>query len=188
MDFSDEHIFIVSKDLRVFGFNDKAQSLVKSVFGKTLKKGDKFLGYLMGDMDEFFLKHVEELLQGKNFSIDKEILLNKSGQKIWYNHKFFALKDLEGQVRGFLYSCEDIHEEKMSQEKLIKQNKLMREVLYNQSSTLRSPLSSILGLLELIEKDQLDKENRKYFSYLKPLAQELDQLIRNYSKQISDLD
>jgi len=188
LDFSDEHIFIVSKDLRVFGFNEKAKDLIKSVFGKTLKKGDKFSGYLMGEIDEFFLKYVEEILQGKSFSIDKEVHLNKVSQKIWYNHKFFPLKDLEGQVRGFLYSFEDIHEDKMSQEKLVKQNKLMREVLYEQSSKLRSPLSSILGLLELIDKDQLDKENRKYFSYLKPLAQELDQLIRYNSKQISDLD
>ncbi|RZS97211.1 PAS domain-containing protein [Cecembia calidifontis] len=188
LDFSDENIFIISKDLRIFGFNNKAQSLTKFVFGKSLKKGDKFLGFLMSDMDEFFLKHVEDIFKGISFSFDQEILLDKGGQKIWYNHKFFPLKDLEGQVRGFLYSCKDIHEEKIGQEKLIKQNKLMREVLYNQSSTLRSPLSSILGLLELIDKDQLDKENRKYFSYLKPLAQELDQVIRNNSKQISDLD
>ncbi|PSL07191.1 PAS domain-containing protein [Cecembia rubra] len=188
LDFSDEHIFIVSKDLRIFGFNNKAEQLIKSIFGKTLKKGDKFLAYLMDDMDEFFLKHVEDILQGKKFYLEREIHLNKLGQKIWYSHKFHPLKDLDGQVKGFLYSCKDIHQERIGFEKLAKQNKVMREVLYQQSSTLRSPLSSILGLLELIDKEKLDKENRKYFSYLKPLAQELDQLIRNNSKQISDLD
>ncbi|MFT6895293.1 MAG: hypothetical protein ACJAWX_002911, partial [Algoriphagus sp.] len=51
-----------------------------------------------------------------------------------------------------------------------------------------SPLSSMLGLLDLIDPNQLDFENQKYFSYLKPLAKKLDEVIRTNAKQISSFD
>jgi hypothetical protein len=96
--------------------------------------------------------------------------------------------DTDDRINGFVYACKDINEEKTALDRLKLQNRLMRDVFHQQSTTLRAPLSSILGLLELIDNTQLDKENKKYFSYLKPLAQELDNTIRKNSKQVSDLD
>ncbi|EKB48996.1 PAS domain S-box protein [Cecembia lonarensis] len=188
MEHSPEEIFFVGKDLRIFGFNNRAKLWVKEQFGKTLKNGDKFLNFLPGDMDEVFLKYMEEILAGQSLQIHKEVLQQPYGNAIWFAHNFYPLKEKDASVRGFVYAMKDIHEDKMSNDKLKKQNKIMREVIHTQSSTLRSPLSSILGLLELIDKNQLDKENKKYFSLLKPLAQELDKVIRNNSKQVSDLD
>lgn len=185
---ANEQILFVGKDLRISGFNSKAENFVKKQFGRTPRHGDKFLNYLPDNMDEFFLKHLEEILGGKTFHVEKEIFQPVYKKQIWFSHKFYPLKDLNGGVSGFVYAFIDIHEDKMGLAKLQKQNKLMREVLYTQSSTLRSPLSSILGLLELIDKDQMDKENKKYLAYLKTLAQELDKVIRNNSKQVSDLD
>lgn len=185
---SEENIFFVGKDLRILGFNSKAEKLVKCHFSKNMKIGDKFLAYLMEGMDEEFLKHVERIFEGNRIEFEKEVLHQKYGEKIWFTHKFFPLVSADQKIIGFVYSCKDIHEEKIQTNKLNNQNRLMREILHTQSTTLRSPLSSILGLLELIDKNQLDKENKKYFSYLKPLAQELDQTIRNNSKQVSDLD
>jgi hypothetical protein len=40
----------------------------------------------------------------------------------------------------------------------------------------------------LIDPNQLDSENQKYFSYLKPLAKKLDEVIRTNAKQISRFD
>lgn len=185
---ANEQIFFIGKDLRIAGFNTKAEKFVKIQFGRTLRHGDKFLNYLPDNMDEFFLKHLEEILSGKTFQLEKEIFQSAYKKPIWYFHKFYPLKDLNGVVSGFVYAFLDIHEDKMSTAKLKKQNKIMREVLYTQASILRSPLSSILGLLELIDKEQMDKENKKYLAYLKTLAQELDKVIRNNSKQVSDLD
>jgi PAS domain S-box-containing protein len=188
MEHTDEQIFFIDKDLRIWDFNTRAEQWVKLQFGRTLKHGDKFLPYMPENMDEIFLKHLEEILAGKPYQIEKEIHHNPFHKPIWFSHKFYPLKDLDGTVSGFVYAFFDIHENKIGTDKLKKQNKIMREVLYSQSSTLRSPLSSILGLLELIDKEQLDKENRKYFAYLKTLATELDKVIRNNSKQVSDLD
>jgi signal transduction histidine kinase len=72
--------------------------------------------------------------------------------------------------------------------KLESENSLLRELFMKLSHILRSPLSSMLGLLDLIDPNQLDFENQKYFSYLKPLAKKLDEVIRTNAKQISSSD
>ena len=69
-----------------------------------------------------------------------------------------------------------------------KEIQTLRELAIRPSHILRSPLSSMLGLLDLIDYRKLDEENQKYISYLKPLAQELDEVIRNNAKKMSQLD
>ena len=189
LEHTEEYVFFVGKDLRIIGFNAKAGHWCNLNLGKNLKEGEKFLGFLSDDLDEIFLKNWENILAGHVVTFEKEITATQmTAGPIWFLHKFFPLRDQLGTVTGFVYSMKDIHSEKLEKDKLKKQNKVMREVLYNQSATLRSPLSSILGLLELIDKNQLDKENKKYLSYLRTLSQDLDKVIRNNSKQISDLD
>jgi PAS domain S-box-containing protein len=184
----EDSLFIVGKDLRILGFNSKASKLIHSFFGEKIKVGDKFLPYLIEGMDEFFLKHNEKIFKGETIVLENEIPLTRLGDPIWFSHKFYPLIDTDKRINGFVYSCRDIHKDKTEIDRVYRQNCLMRDIFHHQSSTLRSPLSSILGLLELIDKAQLDKENKKFFSYLKPLAQELDKVIRDNSKQVSDLD
>jgi PAS domain S-box-containing protein len=185
---TEESMFFVGKDLKILGFNRKAEKLVSSFFGKSIKIGDKFLSYMFDGMDEIFLKNNERIFKGESIVIENEIIQARFGDKIWFSHKFYPLVDTDQRINGFVYACKDIHEDKIEFDRIKTQNGLMRDILHHQSTTLRSPLSSILGLLELIDKTQLDKENKKYFSYLKPLAQELDKMIRENSKQVSDLD
>ncbi|MFD2200706.1 PAS domain S-box protein [Shivajiella indica] len=185
---AEECIFFVGKDLKIFGFNGKAEKLISSFFCRSLKIGDKFLSCLFEGLDEFFLKHNERIFKGESVVLENEVIHPRLGDKIWFNHKFYPLQESDKRINGFIYICKDIHEEKVRIDKIKNQNRLMRDILHRQSTTLRSPLSSILGLLELIDKSQMDKENKKYFSYLKPLAQELDKVIRENSKQVSDLD
>ncbi len=71
---------------------------------------------------------------------------------------------------------------------LQKENERLKEIALKPSYILRSPLSSMLGLLDLIDEDQLDVENKMYFSHLKPLATELDSVIRKNAKKASAFD
>jgi hypothetical protein len=68
------------------------------------------------------------------------------------------------------------------------ENDRLRDMALQPSHILRGPLSTIMGILELIDKKQLDNENQKLFDYLKPLASEMDQTIRQHSKKMSAFD
>ncbi|PRY90679.1 PAS domain-containing protein [Mongoliibacter ruber] len=185
---AEENIFLVGKDLRLVGYNSAAEKLVKQYFNKNLQDGDKFINYLFEGLDDVFLKEVESILSGKFKSF--ELAISKKGKKdkVLFSHKFFPLIDNHDNIVGFGYASKDINDETAFLNKIKGQNKVMRDILHNQNTVLRSPLSSILGLLELVDDTQLDKENKKYISYLKPLAQDLDKIIRQNSKKVSDLD
>jgi PAS domain-containing protein len=185
---TDENVFLVGKDLKIIGYNSAAEKLVKTNFKRDLKDGDKFTNFLFDGVDEVFLKDVESIMSGNFKSFEMPIILKRLNESRIYAHKFFPLIDTYENVVGFGYACQDINDDTLNRKKLKEQNKVMRDILHNQNTLMRSPLSSILGLLELIDPSKLDDENKKYLSYLRPLAMELDKLIRNNSKKVSSLD
>lgn len=188
LDQAEESHFLIDLELNVLGFNQNAKKMVKCHFKKELKQGDDFLPYLMTGMEEQFLKDLENVFAGKSIAYEKEIIHTRTGEELWFEHKFSPLFNADRKVIGFVYSNKNIAEKKQEYKRVEEKNKALREVAYIQSHMLRSPLSSMLGLLDLIDKKQLDAENTKYFSYLKPLAQELDMVIRENARKVNEFD
>jgi light-regulated signal transduction histidine kinase (bacteriophytochrome) len=96
--------------------------------------------------------------------------------------------DTKGLVQTILIQAFDLFVLNQRLLNLQKENQNLKELAMRPSHILRSPLSSMLGLLDLIDQKQLDSENQKYFSYLKLLAKELDDGIRSNAKKMSALN
>ncbi|AFL85626.1 PAS domain S-box [Belliella baltica DSM 15883] len=188
LEHADESYFLVDLELNILSFNENAKKLVKSHFKKELKEKDDFLPYLLSGLEEQFLKDLETVFSGKSITYEKEVINSRTGKELWFEHKFFPLFNSDKKVIGFVYANKNIEEKKLEFKRVEEKNKVLREVAYIQSHLLRSPLSSMLGLLDLIDKKQLDAENTKYFSYLKPLAQELDMVIRENARKVNEFD
>jgi PAS domain-containing protein len=185
---AEQSYFLMSQDLRIMRFNDLASEQIKKYTGKDLKEGQKFLHFLLPGMEEKVLTHLEDIIAGRHLTFEESIFLSESSEVRLFKHDFYPVTNLNKKVIGFIYTNKDIHERKTIIGSLTEQNNMLKEILYSQSIVLRSPLSSILGLLELIDKKQLDKENQKYLSYLKVLAEDLDQIIRKNTKTINETD
>ncbi|UJP64058.1 PAS domain-containing protein [Mongoliitalea daihaiensis] len=184
----EEAVFFVGRDLRILQFNEKALQHARSDFNKSLKVGDKFLNFLMDGVDDRLLGEIENIFEGKEVTFELEVPNHRTSNLNWFDFKFIPFKDFHGNVIGFIYLNKNINFEKKSIQKITQRNTVLREVVYDQTFQMRTPLSSILGLLELMDKSLLDKENLKYLSYLKTLAANLDEIIRTNSKRASDLD
>ncbi|MCL6261097.1 PAS domain-containing protein [Aquiflexum sp. TKW24L] len=185
---SEQSYYLMSQDLRIMRFNDLASGQVRQYLGKVLKEGQKFLHFLLPGLEEKVLTHLEDIIAGRNLSFEETIFLNETLEARLFKHEFYPVTNQNKKVIGFIYTNKDIHDSKAMLGNLAEQNNILKEILYSQSIVLRSPLSSILGLLELIDKKQLDKENQKYLSYLKVLAEDLDQIIRKNTKTINETD
>lgn len=188
LEHADENYFLVDLELNIVAFNENAKKLVKTQFRKELKEKDDFLPYLLSGLEEQFLKDLETVFAGNSITYEKVVNHNRTGEELWFEHKFFPLFNIDKKVIGFVYANKDIEKKKLEFKRVEEKNKVLREVAYIQSHLLRSPLSSMLGLLDLIDKKQLDAENTKYFSYLKPLAQELDMVIRENARKVNEFD
>lgn len=183
---SEEALLVLSHDLRILRYNRKAFEQAALYLDKDIQVGDKFLHSLLPGLEQKILGQLESVIAGQEISFEKEIGAIGNPDIRVFHHRIFPVRDNLGKVIGFVYSNRDIHKDRDSVIKLSKEYQALREVAYQQFLELRSPLSSILGLLELLDKDQLDKENQKYLSYIKILSDELDQIIRKNSKKVND--
>lgn len=183
---SEEAMVLLSHDLRILKFNSKASDQHAIFLDREIQIGEKFLQNLLPGIEQKILGQLEPLIGGHEISFEKEIgPLGNSENKL-YQHRIFPVRDEIGKVTGFVYANKDVHQDREIVAKLAKDLHMVREVAYNQFLELRSPLSSILGLLELLDKNQLDPENQKYLAYVRILADELDQIIRKNSQKINE--
>ncbi len=185
---ADESFFMMNKELKIKGFNAQASELVMTVFNKVLKENDKFINFLLPGTEEIFLMKIEEIFSGSIVSFEEKVEFQSVEKSRLFRHTFIPVSDENKKVVCIIYRVKDIQVEKDNLSKSIQNNELLRNIIYNQNNVLRSPLSSILGLLDLIDDKQLDEDNQKYFSYLKPLAEELDKVIRDNTKKMNQSD
>lgn len=183
-----ENFFLMTNEMRIIKFNSLAKDLVFQVFNKELKENERFVHYLLPGTEEIFLKNIDAIFGGKIVEFDSTVLFHESSEGRLYHHQFIPICDANHKVVCIVYRAKDLQHELDQVKKVLKNNNLLRDIIYTQSNVLRSPLSSILGLLDLIDKKQLNKENQQYFSYLKPLAEELDQIIRNNTRKMNQSD
>lgn len=183
-----ENFFLMTNEMRIIKFNALAKDLVSSVFNKELKENERFVHYLLPGIEEIFLKNIDEIFGGKTVEFDQIVQFPDPSESRMFHHQFFPICDVNHKVICIVYRAKDLQQELEHVQKVLKNNNLLRDIIHTQSNVLRSPLSSILGLLDLIDNKQLSKENQQYFSYLKPLAEQLDQIIRSNTKKMNQSD
>lgn len=126
-------------------------------------------------------KHYRKALKGKSFKI---IWTDQyDGETIYEEISFNPIYDKVNKVSGISCFSRDITEHKNYQSKIEKQNKQLREISWIQSHKFRSPLSCILGLVQLfnIENPQ-DPSNAEIIKLLIQSADTLDKVTREISE------
>lgn len=181
-------VWLVKKDLTLVQLNEDGQLLGQEWFGKSLEEGAKLcfenesmaVGKLLEKVAEVFCEQ-----QPSEF--DLRLKNNSSDFGFWKVNISLIQSEIDGDSFAMIHLL-DLSEWGKKLMSLQKENNALREVAMKPSHILRSPLSSMMGLLDLIDPQQLDTENQKYFSYLKPLAKELDEVIRNNAKKVGAFD
>lgn len=180
-------VWVIEKSLGFVQQNQLASDATSEWSGKS---GKNSFDFILNSEFESLNQLKSYILSGfEGNSSDFEIKLNPvdSKSKLWHIG-IRPIFDELGLIK--LIAIHAIMLPKLSKRmaRLEAENKALKELVLAPSYILRSPLSSMLGLLDLIDPNQLDQENKKYFSYLKPLAKELDEVIRVNAKRVSAFD
>lgn len=100
----------------------------------------------------------------------------------------YTLKDklfsLNFKIRRALKEVKEKKEKAISEETIRVQNEKLFEIAFLQSHQVRRPVSSILGLIELIKKPPL---NYKVIEHLETAAKELDSVIHEIVQKTNEL-
>ncbi|MCC5814772.1 MAG: PAS domain S-box protein [Leptospira sp.] len=133
--------------------------------------------------DEYKETIVKDGRKAKNF---ENRYLTKSGNYRWIAWSSATLSNSEGVA--FAYG-RDIHERKLYEEYLKQQNEKLKDIAWFQSHVLRAPLSRLMGLVDLLEKDLVSEgEMKQILKYILDSAHELDSIVRDMVKKAQHID
>ncbi|MCS6985684.1 MAG: PAS domain-containing sensor histidine kinase [Leptospiraceae bacterium] len=111
----------------------------------------------------------------------------KDGSYYWVDTFIHPLFDTEGTIRGYLSLRYLITEKKRAEQArdryynyLIRRNATLENFSRMISHNLRSPLTHILGLVEIFEnKESLSPKNQEYLRLIKEAAQNIDRMVHD---------
>ncbi|MCD4703902.1 MAG: PAS domain S-box protein [Methanosarcinaceae archaeon] len=177
---------VINKDFEVILVNKKAAELLgypkEEITGQ--KWFDVFLPERIRDMIKGGYKLVlEGKLEPPEFS-EKPILTKNGEERLVFWHDV-VLKDEEGNILGTISSGEDITERKEAENALLKANEELRSLdtmkfnfLEDMSYELRTPIVSIKGFCELLDKGSLGPMTPDQKKALSPIMRNTERLRR----------
>ncbi len=86
------------------------------------------------------------------------------------------------EIKGINENLEMLVKQRTAE--LEKKNKALEEYAFINAHKLRSPVASVLGLINLISRTHLDEEARVITKHLQQAADELDEVVRSITKAI----
>lgn len=112
----------------------------------------------------------------------------KSGKKIWMLTKGASYLDRKGNIIGSIALLTDISYLKESEEKLKASNKELETYIYKASHDFRAPIASMLGLMQLSEREIKDETALLYFGMFETMTQKLDTMLSDLIKSMAIKD
>jgi len=104
---------IVSADYTIIKFNQVAFELTKRLFGRGLQEGQHILTQMLPDVQEAFLTHFKEALEGNEVLSERTLPFGQL-PTAWQIH-YFPLKDAESKVIAVAITVTDVSELKQTQ-------------------------------------------------------------------------
>ena len=132
-----------------------------------------------------FIKVRERQLKTDNLILERKVeertleIQRKTEEIQAQNEEIMAQAE---EIKGINENLEMLVKERT--EELQKKNNALEEYAFINAHKLRGPLASILGLINLIEKTNLDAEARVINRHLQQSADELDDIVRSITKAI----
>ncbi|HEY5919352.1 MAG TPA: PAS domain S-box protein [Chryseolinea sp.] len=197
-----DRILAIDRNYRYIMFNQSHANSVKKLFDKDIRPGDSILKILPPELASVAKTEGRKVLKGEQFSSTIQ-LRNKSILEASFN----PIHDEQKKIIGAAIFVRDITERKKIEEKLkalneelVSQNVQMAaqeeelkatleelsernfeldQLMYKTSHDLRSPLSSIMGLVNLANLDKDTASRDSYLSKISGRIKKLDDFIRS---------
>ena len=179
-------VFILDNESSLIQQNHSASELSELLFSNSWIEGEN-LGWLGNSTDGLKLKRaIKESLSGKPSFFEIRRFSSKNEAMFW-DLTVNPIFENEEEIQGVFIHIWNNSTFQNQVLRLHQENEKLRSLALQPSHILRGPLSSMLGILDLIDFQSLNEENKKLIGYLKPLAEDLDKKIREHAKKTGNL-
>ncbi|TAH17335.1 MAG: GAF domain-containing protein [Cytophagales bacterium] len=183
--------FLVDRTCKVLFFNKAAVQNGQEYHQEQLKEGDSLLSYI-GDDEQAQAKlkqQVQRAFDGEIFEVEEKVVYSPS-LSVWFKTEFYPVEENK-EIIGVAINITNIDKLKKSQERINTHNELLKKIAFIQSHEVRRPVATILGLINLFDKEDLTADfNGVIIEKLELATKELDEVIHRIVKatyQIEDI-
>ncbi len=169
---TDSNIFI-SPAFRVINFNNAAQQSIKEFYGKDIVFDQDFKEFIIPGTEDVFYEEFNNCLKGE--IVSSEFNFNKSGFDIWFCNTYYPVYNNLNQLIGVTFNSTNIDKRKKAEIKIEEQLSKLKDIAWQQSHIIRSPIVNILGLTKLLA-DNLNLQNDEENDICVKLIQEVERL------------
>lgn len=148
-----------------------------------------YLDLLHPDDREPVYSRIQAVLKtGQEVSFEERII--RPDGELRYLRSWAKLKkDALGQPLEMIGACLDVTESVLQRQAIEQQNRQLLDIAWAQSHKIRSPLTRIMGLVELLDGELADQDkHRQVLDYLRFSATELDTEVRDISRKTTTIE
>jgi PAS domain S-box-containing protein len=176
-----ELIWAINKEGYYLYTNNAYRDAVSSETGITPEQGDAI------DLNNVFpAAQIEEwqifynrAFKGERFTVRTENMDNTTGQSVYFEVSFNPLYKSKEKVTGIGCFARNITELVNTEKAIIDQNERLRHIASISSHELRRPVASLLGLMNIIDRENFENpDNKEIIEHLLTVGKEIDDVIR----------
>jgi hypothetical protein len=176
-----ELIWAINKERCYLYTNSAYRDAVFAETEITPKEGDHI--YLNNEFSNRQIQEWEKFynraFKGEVFTARTESIDNKTGQPVYFEVSFNPLCRTKGKVTSIGCFARNITGLVNTEKAIIDQNERLRNIASISSHELRRPVASLLGLINIIDREHFDSpDNKEIIDHLMTVGKEIDDVIR----------
>lgn len=127
---------------------------------------------------------IQEKLGSSQPCVVEILNYNSNGEPYWVLMDITPIVDDSGKLERLIIIQTDITEKKKFVQQLEEKNKLLMEVAYISSHRLRKPVASMLGVMSLMDKENLcNPENERLIGFIEQLTNDMDAMLHEMAEK-----
>jgi PAS domain S-box-containing protein len=171
---SQDAIWSIDKDKKLISFNNSFYERNILLYGVIPYIEMSILDCLDLESSEIWIKAYDKALAGENFI--QEFVDNNTHQELFFDVSFNPIL-VKGEVTGVAVFSSNITARKNLDQQLHYKVKELNTFMYKSTHDLRSPLVSVMGLVQLAKELTTNEELIQYFEMINTSVHKMDNLL-----------
>ncbi|MEO9804459.1 MAG: PAS domain S-box protein [Reichenbachiella sp.] len=169
---------VVAADYSIISYNRRFREFLSKYWSHEVSVGEIAINFVHPDNLVDFKREFAQALAGKIIRAEHSFT-TRNGETMWIAVEYHPVKILSNQENKVALSFRNVTRERRYEQEITAQNKKLKEVAFVSAHQLRGPITSLLGLTNLLSDQPIDWEDTKvYIQKIKELSGLLDFEIR----------